>query len=118
MTDVQVLLVSLLWLQKWKLKFVRTGTVREGGAMSIGQQTGWNVIHSRRSSAFNIFVLDSKMAKQQLQKWELKFVTELDHWKGPPVYLFGEKTGLLWKNVWLPRWSETLKGRRPHFVFF
>ena len=54
--------------------------------------------------------LDSKMAKQQLQKWELKFVTELEPLEGAsPVCLFGEKIGLLWKNVWLPC-SETLKG--------
>ena len=46
--------------------------------------------------------LDSKMAKQQLQKWELKFVTELEPLEGAsPVCLFGEKIGLLWKNVWL-----------------
>ena len=50
--------------------------------MSIGQQTGWNVIHDRRSSAFDVFVLGSKMAKQQLQKWELKFVTELEPLEG------------------------------------
>ena len=31
--------------------------------------------------------LDSKMAKQQLQKWELKFVTELEPLEGAsPVY--------------------------------
>ena len=46
--------------------------------------------------------LDSKMAKQQLQKWELKFVTELEPLEGAsPVCLCGEKIGLLWKNVWL-----------------
>jgi len=52
------------------------------------------------------------MAKQQqLQKWELKFVTELEPLEGAsPVCLFGEKTGLLWKNVLLPGCSETLKG--------
>ena len=73
--------------------------------MSIGQKTGWNVIHDRCSSAFNVFVLDSKMAKQQLQKWELKFVTELEPLEGTsPVCLFGEKIGLLWKNVWLLAW--------------
>ena len=73
--------------------------------MSIGQKTGWNVIHDRCSSAFNVFVLDSKMAKQQLQKWELKFVTELESLEGTsPVCLFGEKIGLLWKNVWLLAW--------------
>ena len=39
--------------------------------------------------------LDSKMAKQQLQKWELKFVTELEPLEGAsPVCLFGEKIGL------------------------
>ena len=46
-----------------------------GSNVRIGQKTGWNVIHDRRSSAFNVFVLDSRMAKQQLQKWELKFAT-------------------------------------------
>jgi hypothetical protein len=45
------------------------------------------------------------MAKQQLQKWELKFVTELEPLEGTsPVCLFGEKIGLLWKNVWLLAW--------------
>ena len=35
-------------------------------------------------------------------KWELKFVTELEPLEGAsPVCLFGEKIGLLWKNVWL-----------------
>ena len=43
------------------------------------------------------------MAKQQLQKRELKFVTELEPLEGAsPVCLFGEKTELLWKNAWLP----------------
>ena len=35
--------------------------------------------------------LDSKMAKQQLQKWELKFVTELEPLEGasgPPQSVF------------------------------
>ena len=32
--------------------------------------------------------LDLKMAKQQLQKWELKFVTELEPWKGLPSLSF------------------------------
>ena len=46
--------------------------------------------------------LDSKMTKRQLQKWELKFVTELEPLEGAsPVCLFGEEIGLLWKNVWL-----------------
>ena len=82
----------------------------KGEQRELGQQTGWNVIHDRRSSAFNVFVLDSKMAKQQLQKWKLKFVTELEPLEGAsPVGLFGEKTGLLWKNAWLPGCSETLK---------
>ena len=41
--------------------------------------------------------LDSKMAKQQLQKWELKFVTELEPLEGAsPV--FGSGTGL-WEDV-------------------
>ena len=61
----------------------RTGSMwRRGSNVSIGQQTGWNVIHDRRSNAFNVFVLDSKMAKQQLQKWKLKFVTELEPLEG------------------------------------
>ena len=38
--------------------------VGRGSNVRIGQKTGWNVIHDRRSSAFNVFVLDSKMAKQ------------------------------------------------------
>ena len=34
--------------------------------------------------------LDSKMAKQQLQKWELKFVTELEPLEGAsPVHIVG-----------------------------
>ena len=46
--------------------------------------------------------MDSKMTKQQLQKLELKFVTELELLEGTSlVCLFGEKIGLLWKNVWL-----------------
>jgi transposase len=57
--------------------------------VSIGQKTGWNVIHDRRSSAVNVFVLDSKMAKQQLQKLELKFATELEPLEGTsPVWTF------------------------------
>ena len=53
--------------------------------------------------------LDSKMAKQQLQKWELKCVTELEPLEGAsPVCLFGEKIGLLWKNVATQRADETL----------
>ena len=70
-----------------------------GSNVSIGQQTGWNGIHDRRSSAF-CFGFENGAAKQQLQKWELKFVTELEPLEGAsPVCLFGEKTGLLWKNV-------------------
>ena len=120
MTDAQVLSMFLFWIRKWpknssKMEVEichRTGTMRGSGSnVSIGQQTSWNVIHDRRSSAFNVFVFDSKMAKQQLQKWELKFVTELEPLEGAsPVCLFGEKIGLLWKNVWLPGCSETLKG--------
>ena len=63
----------------------------EGGAT---QKTGWNVIHDRLSSAFNIFVLDSKMAKQQLQSVFL--VRRLDSCRR----MFG----------CLPGCSETFKG--------
>ena len=75
--------------------------------------------HDRRSSAFNVFVyrflraksaateekkrkkflfFDSNMAKQQLQKWELKFVTELEPLEGtsPVKSIWNlEKTSLL-----------------------
>ena len=45
-----------------------------------------------RKKKFTVFDLDSKMAKQQLQKWKLKFVTELEPLEGAsPVCLFGEK---------------------------
>ena len=64
------------------------------------------------------FGFENGAAKQQLQKWELKFVTELEPLEGAsPVCLFGEKTGLLWKNVWLPGCSETLKGWMARFYF-
>ena len=70
--------------------------------MSIGQQSGWNVIHDRCSSAFNVFVFGFKNGQTTAPKWELKFVTELEPLEGAsPVCLFGEKIGLLWKNVWL-----------------
>ena len=35
-----------------------------------------------------MFVFGLKMTNQQLQKWELKFVTELEPWKGPPQSVF------------------------------
>ena len=51
--------------------------------------------------------LDSKMTKQQLQKWELKFVTELEPLEGAsPVCLFGETL----PEECLVACSETLKG--------
>ena len=90
MTDVQVLSMFFFRFEngqttasKMEVEIChRTGTMRgRGSNVSIGQQTGWNVIHDRRSSAL-FFVLDSKMAKQQLQKWELKFVTELEPMEG------------------------------------
>ena len=90
MIDIQVFSVFVLFengqttAPKMEVEICqRTGTMRgRGSNVSIGQQTGWNVIHDGRSSAFNVFVLDSKMAKQQLQKWELKFVTELEPLEG------------------------------------
>ena len=61
-----------------------------------------NVTHDRCSSAFNVFVFGFENGQTQLQKWELKFVTELEPLeRASPVCLFGEKIGLLWKNVWL-----------------
>ena len=81
--------------------------------MSIGQKTGWNVIHDRRSSAFNVFVLDSKMAKQQLQKWELKFVTELEPLEGTSpqsVFLVRRLDSCGRMFGCLPGCSETFKG--------
>ena len=73
--------------------------------MSIGQQSGWNVIHDRCSSAFNVFVFGFENGQTTAPKMGV----EICHRTGAigrglrasPVCLFGEKIGLLWKNVWL-----------------
>lgn len=70
--------------------------------MSIGQQSGWNVIHDRCSSAFNVFVFGFENGQTTAPKMGVEICHRTGALEGAsPVCLFGEKIGLLWKNVWL-----------------